>query len=194
VELDPNSAEYRIALGGALERSGALGEAVEEYRAAVAANPKQPEAYERLGSLFFANGRFEDAAAALEKAVAAAPKVSRYRIALGDARAKLGRHEEAARTFREVMKLDPAAVQAVYKLARAVHEGEGAKPALTLYERAAKDEPRNPMPHYYLGYLYKERGQKARAAGEFRRFLELKPDADEKRDIEAELEDLGAAR
>jgi cytochrome c-type biogenesis protein CcmH/NrfG len=46
------------------------------------------------------------------------------------------------------------------------------------------------MPHYYLGYLYKERGQKAKASAAFRRFLELRPDADERRDIEAEIEDL----
>jgi cytochrome c-type biogenesis protein CcmH/NrfG len=63
--------------------------------------------------------------------------------------------------------------------------------ALPWYERAARVEGANPMPHYYLGYLYKERGQKAKAVAEFRRFLELKPDADERKDIEAEIEDLG---
>jgi cytochrome c-type biogenesis protein CcmH/NrfG len=51
-------------------------------------------------------------------------------------------------------------------------------------------EKDNAMPHYFLGYLYKEKGQKARAVGEFKKFLELKPDADEKKDIEAEIEDL----
>jgi len=58
-------------------------------------------------------------------------------------------------------------------------------------ERAAREDRSNPMPHYYLGYLYKERNQKARAAQEFNRFLALKPDADERKDIEAEIEDLG---
>jgi hypothetical protein len=47
------------------------------------------------------------------------------------------------------------------------------------------------MPHYYLGYLYKERGQKAKAVAEFKRFLQLRPEADEKKDIEAEIEDIG---
>ncbi len=46
------------------------------------------------------------------------------------------------------------------------------------------------MPHYYLGYMYKERGQRQRAKAEFKAFLRLKPDADERKDIEAEIEDL----
>jgi tetratricopeptide (TPR) repeat protein len=191
VALEPQNAEHHLHLGAALERSGALQEAVEEYRASAAADPRSAEAHERLATLFAANGRHDSAAAAYEKAIAAAPTVSRYRIALADCRARLGKHGEAARIYREVMKADPLAVQVFYKLARALHEGEGARAALPWYERAARDEKDNPMPHYYLGYLYKERGQKAKAAAEFKRFLALKPEADERRDIEAEIEDLG---
>ncbi len=191
VELEPQSPEHHLHLGIAIERSGALAEAAEEYRASAAANPKFAEAHERLGMLLATNGRFEDAAAAYEKAIAAAPKVSRHRVALADCKERLGKHEDAVRIYREVMKADRAAVQVLYKLARALHESQGASAALPYYERAARDEQGNPMPHYYLGYLYKERGQKAKAAAEFKRFLALKPDADEKKDIESELEDLG---
>jgi tetratricopeptide (TPR) repeat protein len=176
--------------GIALERSGALTEAIDAYRAAAAADPGYAEAYERLGLLYASNGRFDDAAAAYEKAVAVSPKVMRYRIAVADCKQRLGRHDDAIRMYREVMKLDPAAVQVTYKLARSVHESKGAKAALPLYERAAQLEKDNAMPHYFLGYLYKEKGQKARAVAEFRSFLRLKPDAEEKKDIETEIEDL----
>jgi tetratricopeptide (TPR) repeat protein len=123
--------------------------------------------------------------------VDAAPRTSRLRLALGDCQARLGKPEEAAKVFRLVLRSDPTAVAALYKLARAVHEAEGAKAALPWYERAAREEPANPMPHYYLGYLYKERNQRTRAVQEFQRYLALKPEADERRDIEAEIEDLG---
>jgi tetratricopeptide (TPR) repeat protein len=194
VTLQPKSPENHVALGLAFERSGSLGEALDAYRAAAGADPKYAEAFERLGALYFTNGRFEDAAAAYEKAVAAAPRTTRNRIALGDARAKLGRHDVAIRIFKDVMKLDPTAVEVVYRLARSVHESEGARAAMPLYERAAREDRKNPMPHYFLGYMYKDRAQKQRAVAEFKRFLELKPDADEKKDIEAEIEDLGASR
>ncbi len=190
VQLEPRSAENHVGLAIGLERSGALQEAVDEYRGAMAADPKLTEAPERLGALFMSNNRFEDAAGAYERAIAASPKTAKYRIALGDARAKLGANEEAIRIYREALKIDGNAVQVHYRLARAVHDSQGAKAALPLYERAAKEEKENPMPHYFLGYLYKEKGQKARAADEFKRFLKMKPEADEKKDIEAEVEDL----
>jgi predicted Zn finger-like uncharacterized protein len=193
VELEPSNPEHRIHLGNAFERSGAVPEAVDEYRAAAAADPKFTEAHERLGMVFVANGRFDEAATAYEKAIAAAPKLSRLRISLGDCRARLGKHADALRVYRDVLKSDPAAVQVVYKIARALHEAEGAKAALPWYERAARDDAGNAMPHYYLGYLYKERGHKAKAAAEFKRFLALKPDAEERKDIEAEIEDLAGA-
>ena len=61
----------------------------------------------------------------------------------------------------------------------------------TDYERAAREEPANPMPHYYLGYLYKDRNQRPRAVQAFRAYLRLKPDAEERRDVQQEIEDLG---
>jgi predicted Zn finger-like uncharacterized protein len=191
VELDPGSPAHRVHLGVALERSGALVEAIEEYRAAAVADPRFTEAHERLAVLYAGNGQYLEAAAAYEKAIASEPRAARLRIALADCRVRLGKYDDAARGYREVMRADPSAVQVFYKLARALHQGHGAKVALPWYERAARVESANPMPHYYLGYLYKERGQAARAVAEFRRFLQLKPDADEKRDIEAEIEDLG---
>ncbi|HEY6005584.1 MAG TPA: tetratricopeptide repeat protein, partial [Anaeromyxobacter sp.] len=194
VELERGNRENHLHLGVALERSGALPEAVEAYRAAAAIDPKYVEAWERIGSLYAANGRCEDAMPAYERGIAAAPRLARLKLALGDCKAKLGKNDEAVRIFKDVMKSDPSAVQALYRLARALHESEGARIALPVYERAAREDPKNPMPHYYLGYLYKERNQKQRAVQEFRRYLELRPDAEEKKDIENEIEDLGGAR
>jgi tetratricopeptide (TPR) repeat protein len=194
VDLDGKNPEHHLYLGAALERSGAFGEAVESYRASIEVDPRFADGYDRLGALLVSSSRWEDAAAAYQKAVAAAPKVSRYRLALADCKRQLGKNDEAIRIYHEVMKLDPAAVQVYYRLARALHESQGARAALPWYERAAKEDAKNPMPHYYLGYLYKERGQRSKAVAEFRRFLELKPDADEKKDIEGEIEDLGGNR
>jgi predicted Zn finger-like uncharacterized protein len=190
-ELQPKDTENQLQLGIGLERSGALEEAVDAFKAAAAAAPTRPEGNERLAQLYATNNRCDLAVPAWEKAIATAPRVWRYRVALGDCKLKLNKHQDALRIFREVLKAQPGAVAVHYKLARAVHEAEGAHAAFPYYERAAREEKDNPMPHYYLGFAYKERGQKQRAVQEFKRFLELKPDADEKKDIEAEIEDLG---
>ena len=90
-----------------------------------------------------------------------------------------------------MLKADPGEASVPYKLARALHETQGAAAALPWYEKAATAEKGNPMPHYYLGYAYKEQGAKTRAVSEFKAYLALKPDADDKDDIRREIEDLG---
>ena len=80
---------------------------------------------------------------------------------------------------------------AYYKIARAVHESQGLRAAVPWYERAAAEDRDNGMPWLYLGYAYKERGQKARAVQEFKAYLSKRPDADDRRDVEREIEDLG---
>ena len=151
-----------------------------------------PEPHERIAALYAANGRCDEALAPYERARALAPRAARLELAYGDCKEKLGKHEEAVKIYRDVLRTSPGAVQAYYRLARALHEAEGAKAALPWYERAAREDGQNPMPHYYLGYLYKERSQRKKAAQAFKRYLALKPDAEERKDIEAELEDLGA--
>jgi tetratricopeptide (TPR) repeat protein len=104
---------------------------------------------------------------------------------------RLGKFAEAATIYKRALQADPKLVPLYYKIARAEHEAVGRARALPWYERAAREEPRNPMPHYYLGFAYKERGQRARAIGAFRAYLEAKPDAEDRKDIEREIEDLG---
>ena len=113
--------------------------------------------------LFAANGRCDAAVPAYEKAIAVAPRLARLRVALGDCQLRIGKAEDAAKAFRDVLRADPNAVPVLYRLGRALHEAEGERAALPWYERAAREEKDNPMPHYYLGYLYKERGEKRRA-------------------------------
>ncbi len=191
VELDPRSARYQIQLGQALERTGSLQEAVEAYRAAQALAPELVEAYETLAALYAGQNRCADALPQLDKAIALAPKEQRLRVASADCKVRLGKHAEAVALYRRALQADPAQVGLYYKIARAQHEAGGRKGALPWYERAAREEPRNPMPHYYLGFAYKEGGQRSKAIEAFRAYLSAKPDAEDKKDIEREIEDLG---
>ena len=190
VELSP-AEENWLALGSAYEKANSLPEALDAYRSAAAAAPQSAEPQERIGLLMAQNGRCDEALPAFQKAIALAPRLSRLRIAQADCTARLGKHEEAVKLYEALLKADPRAVPAYYLLARSLHESKGLAAALPWYERAAREEPANAMPHYYLGYAYKERGQKAKAVQEFKKFLETRPDAPERKDIEAEIEDLG---
>jgi tetratricopeptide (TPR) repeat protein len=185
------TSENLLALGGAFEKSGSLADALESYQAAAAVAPDSADPQERLALLLAQNSRCDQALPAFERAIELAPKLSRLKLGQAQCTAQLRKHEEAARLLQDLLKVDPGATQAYYLLARSLHESKGAAAALPWYERAAKEEPQNPMPHYYLGYAYKERKLRSKAVEEFRKFLKQRPDAPERKDIEAEIEDLG---
>jgi predicted Zn finger-like uncharacterized protein len=190
-ELRPDSATYHLYFGMAQERANAPAEAADEYKLAIAKDPKSVDAYERLGQLYAVQNRCDEAVLQFEKALKVAPAVQRLRVALGECKQTMGKQSEAIAIYRQVLKAEPSQVGLYYKIGRAVHESSGARQALPWYERASREEPANPMPHYYLGFSYKERGLKAKAVHEFRAYLKAKPDADDRKDVEREIEDLG---
>ena len=110
---------------------------------------------------------------------------------LADCRMKLDQAPQAIQIYKDALRADPNLVALYYRIARAVHESSGAAEAVPWYEKAAQVDRQNPMPHYYLGFHYKVRGKRARAVEAFRAYLKLKPDADDHKDIEREIEDLG---
>jgi cytochrome c-type biogenesis protein CcmH/NrfG len=68
----------------------------------------------------------------------------------------------------------------------------GMRAALPWYEKAARLDPANAMSHYYLGFAYKDQHQRARAVEHFRAYLAKRPDAEDRTDIEREIDDLRA--
>ena len=191
VDIEPRNAQHQLDLGQALERAGTPQEAIDAYRAAQALAPDRIEPYEAQAALYAFQNRCGDALPLLDKAAALAPREQRLRVAAADCKMRLGKYADASAAYRRALQADPRLVPLYYKIARAEHEGAGRAAALPWYERAAREEPRNPMPHYYLGFAYKERGQQARAIQAFRAYLGAKPDAEDRKDIEREIEDLG---
>jgi tetratricopeptide (TPR) repeat protein len=191
VDLDRRNAQHHLWLGIALERASKLGEAADAYREALQVDPRLVEAAERLGMLQATFGRHADAVTWLEKAIQLAPREQRLRMELADCRMKLGQAAQAIQIYKDALRADPKLVALYYRIARAVHESSGAAEAVPWYEKAAQLDRQNPMPHYYLGFHYKVRGKRARAIEAFRAYLKLKPDADDRKDIEREIEDLG---
>ena len=62
-----------------------------------------------------------------------------------------------------MLRSDPSRVDVLWLVARTVNESQGLRAAVPWFEKAAAADPRNPMPHRYLAYWHKERGQKALA-------------------------------
>jgi len=194
VDLDPKSSAYQLHLGQAHERASSIPEAIDAYRAAIGLASTEVEPYRALASLYAAHDRCAEALPLLERAAVLVRGGHQLRVDAADCKVKLGRPGEALATYKSALNASPRIPGLSYKIARAVHESAGAKEAFPWYERAARESAADAMPHYYLAFAYKERGQRARAVAEFRAYLRAKPDAYDRKDIEGEIEDLGGGQ
>jgi cellulose synthase operon protein C len=166
-------------------------EAITAYRGAIEAAPRSADGPEHLGRLFATQGDCKQALGWLQKALDLDPARDAARVEMAGCQLRLGRASEAVAGYQRVLKSDPKRVDLYYLIARAVNDAQGLRQAVPWYEKAAAAEPANPAPHLYLGYWHKERGQKAQAVQEFRRYLAEAPDAPDRKDVEREIEDLG---
>ncbi|MBI5069308.1 MAG: zinc-ribbon domain-containing protein [Deltaproteobacteria bacterium] len=190
-DLDKKNGLYPLWLGVAYEKAGKPAEAQAAYRAALSIDPRLVAAAEKLGVLLAGQQACPEAVGWFEKAIQVAPREQRLRILLADCRLKMGEAPRAIQIYKDALKADPGMVALYYRIARAVHESSGPQQALPWYEKAATLDKDNPMPHYYLGFAFKVKGQRQKAVQAFKSYLRLKPDAEDRRDIEQEIEYMG---
>lgn len=104
--LGRDSARWRVALAGGLERSGDASGALREYQRALALQP-QASTWQRVAVLQAGRGDWERAAEALAQAVALQPDHENAHFELGRALLRLGRPAEAERAFARALELNP---------------------------------------------------------------------------------------
>jgi predicted Zn finger-like uncharacterized protein len=187
VEKAPQRADYHYALGEIYRKAERLAEAIEEWKQTVKRDPNHADAYEALGRAYLEAGKVDDAINAFDTTLSVDPQRKRVLGAIGDAYFTAGRWDEAIKRYEKALKEAPDLTYVYYKLGRAWSEREQHTKAIDWYKKAVVAEPTNAMPHYYLGYAYKDKNKRKDAAAAFRKYLELKPDAEDKREIEDEI-------
>ena len=106
-------------LGEALERGGRCDAAVAAYRAAIAAQPAEPQPYLRAGMCLTTLGRLADAAATFEQARQVAPRSSRPLLGLGTVALLEGRTADAQQFFERAIALEPQNMELRASIAQA---------------------------------------------------------------------------
>lgn len=138
VKLDPTNAEVRMRLGNALERTGARGEAIEEYRAATQSSPNDTAAWRALASAQYEEQLYQDAAESYRRLIEAANENEiddETRLAYAEALRLAGRTDEARAAYQ---KISNSASEAIAQTARQ-HLAELGPPAVA----ASTERPRD---------------------------------------------------
>jgi len=178
---DPRSYyHYLIALKA--EREYRFEEATDNYRQAVAYDPKVESLREKLAIHLLREGEIEELISVCEKGLELFPDNMTLNMTLADVLAARGESARAHTYYENVIKADPGGSRA-YLLNGTLYVGQGDyEEARKMFDKVVLVEPSNPLGHHHLGREALRSGQLSDAEREFRKAVSLKPNFVEARE------------
>jgi pentatricopeptide repeat protein len=173
LELAPDDAELRNALGWTLFQEGRSAEAVAEFERALTADPNHVKSHNNLALALVDLGRFEEAASHFEASLRLEPKAEIYSD-LGFVMAQLGNSEEALADYQKALALDPNCASAHFNLAVAFVQEGAFREAESHYRHALPGRP-TAETHNGLGYVLARQGRTDEGVAEFRKAIDVDP-------------------
>lgn len=177
--LNSESAEADMLAGEALDEMKDNEGSTKMFRAAVAANPREPNVHFGLGYLLWTQKIYPEAAQEFNAELANDPLHVQSLVYLGDTQIQLNQPADARPTLEKAVQLDPAQPLAHLDLGILLSDAgdnEGALRELTLAEKL---NPNEVNVHWRLGRLYRTMGKKDEAKAEFDKASTLNKAADE---------------
>jgi tetratricopeptide (TPR) repeat protein len=167
--LNADSAEADMLVGEALDEKGDDAGAIEQFRSAAKADPKQPNVHFGLGYLLWKEHHFDEAAKEFQVELGNDSSDQRTRAYLGDSLVELNQYEQAQPELEIAVKDASTTKMAMVHRDLGVVYAEGGRKedaANELLQAIALD-PKDVSPHWRLGKLYRSMGKKEQAEAEF---------------------------
>jgi tetratricopeptide (TPR) repeat protein len=164
--LNTESAEADLLAGEALEEMKDDPGAIQQFRAAVKANGKEPNVHFSLGYLLWKLKQYREAAREFEAELANVPNHVQALAYLGDTEMRL-QDPQATPHLLEAVRIDPGMKLAHLDLGILYSDAGRREDALRELREAAALSPNDVDVHWRLGRLYQAAGMKDEANAEF---------------------------
>jgi Flp pilus assembly protein TadD len=165
--------------------------AVEKFLAAIAQFPQFPQAFNELGVQYLFLNQADKAVQALRSAVRLAEDAYSPRLNLGMALFLSNKADEADTELRTAQKKNESDWQSHYWLGKVSIRLKRLTDAEKEFRRALELGGNDlPLPHYYLGGIYWQTGDRKRAADELEQYLKLYPQAQDAERIRQSIREL----
>ena len=165
--LNAESAEADMLAGEALDEMRNHSGAIEQFRAAVKADPKQPNVHFGLAYLLWTQNQFDEAVPEFQAELANAPDNAEAMAFLADCDMHIGRKDDALLLIEKSIQLDPRIERAHLDMGILNADASKQEDALREFKLAVKLNPEDPNAHWRLARLYQSMGRKDEAKVEF---------------------------
>ena len=179
LSLNAESAEADMLAGEALDEMRDRAAAIGQFRAAVKADPKMPEAHFGLGYLLWCQLQFDEAAKEFQAELELNPNHVQALTYLGDSQLKLGHPEAAQPLLEKAVATDPKDQLAHLDLGILFLDAGRNDDALRELKNAELLDPGDQAVHFRLGRFYKSLGKTGEANAEFEKTRRLQKAADQ---------------
>jgi len=177
--LNAESAEADMLAGEALDEMKDNAGAVQQFRAAVKADPREPGVHFGLGYLLWKLMQYEEAAHEFEAELTNNPQHAQSLAYWADSDVRLNHPEAAGPLLDKAIKLDEKIGLAHLDRGILLADAGRKDDALREYKIAERLTPNDQNIHYRLGRFYQALGQKDEAKAEFDKTRSLQKAADQ---------------
>jgi tetratricopeptide (TPR) repeat protein len=171
--LNAESAEADMLAGEALDEMNDHAGATQQFRAAVKANPREPNVHFGLGYLLWTQSQYEEASQEFQAELANVPNHAQAMAYLADANMKLNHPEVALPLIKKTIRLNPGMELAHLDLGILYANAGQRDDALRELNAAARLSPNDVNVHWRLARLYQAMGRKDEANTEFHKTSSL---------------------
>ena len=177
--LNPDSAEADMVAGEALDQLKDNAGALAMFRAAVKADPKQPDAHFGLGYLLWTQKQYPEAIQEFQAELVNNPNHVQAVLYMADAHLQMNEYDEAVPLLQTVAKNDPSLVLAHLDLGIIFSDTGRNDEALAQFKIVEAKTPNDVNVHWRLARLYRTMGKKDEAKAEFDKASSLNQKADD---------------
>lgn len=180
VALNADSAEADMLVGEALDEMKDPIGATREFRAAILANPKQPNVHFGLGYLLWTKGQYPEAAPQFQAEVDNNPRHFQAMLYLADSYIQMNNMEDARPLLERLVALNPSDSMEHRDLGIVYADKGMNDDALREFRSAETLKPGDVNVHWRLGRLYRSMGNTAAAKAEFEKASSLNKAEDDR--------------
>jgi tetratricopeptide (TPR) repeat protein len=173
LKLNAESAAADMLAGQAYDEMKNSGGAIEQFRAAVKADPKWPNVHFGLGYLLWTQNQFDEAEKEFQAELENVPDNAQAMTYLADCKMQLGQMGDALPIAEKAVQLDPGIAKAHMDLGVIYQDQGRQQDALRELTTAVKLMPQDSNIHWRLARLYQAMGRKEDAKMEFEKTSSL---------------------